>query len=358
MIMSGPEREITVTADDLERLAANRLADAGLAAEDARLVSTILVDANLRGIDTHGVRLLSIYIDRLNRGSIKTSPDIRVTRSHGGALSFDGDSGLGQLVAHQAMRKCITACHEHGIACAVCANSSHFGAAGYYAALAAEEGLIGFAATGGTPAVAPWGSSEPLFGANPLAVAVPCEMEFPIVLDMATTSASRARIRLRAVSGETIPEGWAIDAAGNPTTDASSALKGSLLPLGGYKGYGLALVLEILSGILSGSRFGRHTADLYSRPDDPQGIGHFLGAVSIDAFLDHDEFYSSVRELVRQIRASRPRTGGEEVLLPGELEWRTTQRRRKEGIPVPASLHRWLTDDGGAAETERSSGRS
>lgn len=335
--------EVLVKAKTLRGMVASRLMEADVAEDHAKLVAEILVDAELRGVNTHGVRLLPIYVQRIKNRSINSRPDICVHSSTPNLILVDGDEGLGQIVAQRAMKECLDRAEKTGIAAGTCKRSSHFGAAAYYALLAAERRMIGFATTNGTPAMAPWGSSEPLFGANPFALAVPTGNQFPLVLDMATTQTARAKIRMYAAQNRPIPEGWALDHEGHNTEDAAAALMGSLLPIGGYKGYGIALALEILAGIMSGAKFGRDTRDLYAAPDHPQHIGHFFCAVKIEAFDDYERFTDRLNTLIKQIKSSRPAPGFKEILLPGEIESRTKQERLKVGIPLKKEIHDFLT---------------
>ncbi|MCL5076206.1 MAG: Ldh family oxidoreductase [Chloroflexi bacterium] len=340
MIGQMPEK---LSAEDLHGFAAKVLERCGLPSDDAVVAATALVEANLRGVDTHGIRLLPIYVRRLRLGLMEPRPRIEVIRETTSILLIDGGNGLGQAVSTRAMELCLAKAKRiDGPAAAGVRNSNHFGAAARYVLMAVQEDMIGVATTNGSAVMAPWGGAEPYFGANPVAVGIPAGQERPVVLDMATSVSARARIRLAAQRGEPIPEGWALDSHGAPTTDPVAAMAGMLLPVGGAKGYGLALTFEVISAVLTGAGFGRQTAGLYENLTRPQGIGHFFAALPVGSFLPVDEFKGRMDQLIRELKAIKPAQGVAEVLIPGEIEERTRGERLRHGIPIAADILREL----------------
>jgi LDH2 family malate/lactate/ureidoglycolate dehydrogenase len=303
--------------------------------EDAELIAESLVRANLRGVDSHGVARLAIYIERLKKGLVNPRPRITTVReSHAMAL-LDGDNGSGQVIATRAMALALAKARESGIGLVGIRNSTHFGTCAFFSMMAIDQDMIGIAIANSYATVAPWGSRSRYFGTNPLSVAIPASQELPVVLDMATSVAAWGKIILAAQKGEPIPAGWAMDAEGEVTTDAAQALKGALLPVGGPKGSGLALVIDVLAGVLTGASFGPDVGDLYQNLDRPQNVGQMVGAIDIGLFGDVAAFKKQIDRIVREIKALPPAKGVSETLLPGEIEIRNQRRREAEGIPLP-----------------------
>jgi LDH2 family malate/lactate/ureidoglycolate dehydrogenase len=312
----------------------------GVPAADAAIVADNLIEANLRGVDTHGVtRLLVPYLRRLQKGMMRTTTEITVVRERPATALLDGGNGVGQVIATRAMRMAIEKASVAGAGWVSVFHSNHFGAAAYYAQMALEQDMVAMIATNGPAAVAPWGGRQPILSTNPIAYAVPAGEEPPVVLDMATTIVSRGRIHLFAKQGLEIPQGWALDEEGRPTNNPHAALRGTLLPVGGYKGYGLSLIVDLLSGVLSGANFGMHfpgnLAD-YDRP--PQDVGSLFVAVSIDSFMDVDRFKERVDQALREIKTSPRAPGIQRIYAPGEMEHETRKRRLVEGIPLPPEV--------------------
>ncbi len=315
----------------------------GVPAEDAALVADSLLEANLRGVDSHGVgRLLVPYIHRLRAGGINPRPAVRLVAESPATLLVDADNGLGAVAATKAMQWGIERARHNGAAWVGVRHSNHFGASAYYALLAAQQGMVGLALTNSPPAMAPWGGREPLLGTNPLALAVPTDEE-PLVLDMATSLVAKGRIVLAQASGQTeIPAGWALDARGQPTRSVAEALQGTVMPLGGHKGSGLALLIDLLCGALTGAAMATGIGQLHGNLDRPQGIGHLLGAIDIDQMVPLTEFRRRAGELARQVRAAPRAEGVERIFTPGELEAETRRRRLAEGIPLSEGVRREL----------------
>ena len=261
-------------ADDLRKFAREVLTRVGVPSDHAAMTANSLVEADQRGVHTHGLAYLPVYVQRLMAGGINPAPAIRLVSERPSTALIDGDNGLGQVVGVQAIQLAINKAREHGAGLVGVRNSNHFGAAAHYAMAAAREGMIGLAMSNIGPTMAPWGGITPCYGNNPISYAVPTG-EAAIVLDMATSVVSRGRISAAAARGETIPLGWACDREGRPTQDPNLALEGLLLPVGGYKGYGIALLIDILSGVLTGGAFGQGVGNL-----EPFGEPGRVGEIS------------------------------------------------------------------------------
>jgi ureidoglycolate dehydrogenase (NAD+) len=318
----------------------------GLDERDAATVAGSLVAADLRGVATHGVLRLPVYVERMRRGLIATRPSIQVRRTGPATATVDGGNGPGQVVALRAMREAVALAEGAGVGLVSVHGSNHFGAAGWFALHAAERGMIGLALTHAEADVVPFGGRRPALGTNPLAVAVPRGDGPPVLLDMATSGVAMGRVLLARTRGEPIPEDWAVDADGEPTTDPRQVR--AVRPMAGPKGYGLAFVVEVFAGLLSGSRSGTEVRRMYDDFDEPQGIGHFLGAIDPARFVPPEAFAGSVDRLAGQLKATPPAPGFDEVLLPGEPEDRAEARHRRDGVPIPEELRRELVELGAA----------
>lgn len=330
-----------VAADDLRPFARAVLAGAGLREEYAATVADHLVDANLRGIDTHGVVRLEPYAERLERGGTATDPDVTVTDVGSAAAVVDADEGPGQVATLRAMEAAMDRADDAGGAFVGVRNSNHFGTASYYTNHAAANGCIGIAMTHAGPNVAPFGGTTPYFGTNPLAVALPGE-EFPVSLDMATSATAKGSVILAEEEGETIPEDWAIDAEGDPITDPEAFH--ALRPMAGPKGYGLAFVIDAFCGLLLDTVSGRDVPSLYDDFAEPENLGHFVAAVDVDSFSSLAGFRDRLEHMVVDLKDVEPAREGGEVLVPGEPEARTKTERLAEGIPLGAGVWDTLAD--------------
>lgn len=251
---------------------------------------------------------------------------------------------MGAAAANLAMNEVLTRADSLGVGGATVKHSNHFGAASVYALRAVEAGCIGIVLSPASRSLAPFGSMEPMFGTNPIAVAVPAGPHFPWMMDMATSIAARGHIRVAARRGEPIPEGWALDAEGRPTTDAEAALKGVMLPFAGPKGSALAMMVDILGGVLSGSAFGGEIRDMTQDFTAPQDVGHLFLALKVDTFLPEAEFAARMEEKIHRLKALKPAAGFDEVCYPGEREAWLAARRRAEGIPIPPETMRVLNE--------------
>jgi len=328
-----------VSAAAAEAFARRLLAAHGIAGPDAATVAACLVRADLRGVDTHGVVRLPGYLDRLRRGLINPNPTLCPEEVTPVAAALDGQNGFGFVVATRAMREAIDRGRRYGIGVVSVRRSTHFGMAANYALQAIEAGMVALVFTNASPAMPPWGGREALLGTSPLAAGVPGGRLGSYVLDMSPAVAARGKIRLAARRGEKIPPGYALDAEGRMTTDPTAALQGVVLPVGGPKGSGLSMLMDILCGVLSGAAFGGDVGDQYKSYDRPQNVGHFFVAVKPDLFVSADAVRSRMDALVERIRTSPPAEGVDEVLLPGEIESRREMIRTNSGIPYgPAEL--------------------
>ena len=325
-----------VAADELRNFARTVLVGIGLDEAGADVAAGCLVEANLRGVDSHGVLRLIQYHRSVSSGAVNPRPVVEVTRSGGPTALVDAGGGYGFVPALRAMEVAVEVAGVHGIALVGVRNSHHFGMAALYVERATAVGLIGVAMTNTGPVMAPAGVTRPIAGNNPIAFAVPRRPPAaPIVLDMALSGTAFGRIRLAAAEGRSIPLGWAHDASGEPTSDAAAALAASLLaPMGGHKGYGLSVIVEVLTGILTGSPFGRES-DAHSHLDG--GVGHLFIVVRPDVFIAREVFEESVESWVRELK-SAPARPGSEVMLPGEIEQRTRAGRAVTGLPISAEL--------------------
>jgi len=327
--------ELLIAPDALKSHCSMILQYHGLPVADADVVSTSLVDANLRGVDSHGVSRMPIYIERLRRGLVTPNPQIRIISDRGASLLVDGDNGMGAVVTTKALELAQERLGQYGSVSVGIRNSSHYGSGAYYAEQAAARGAASFLYSNAPSTMAPWGGVDPYLGTNPYTFGVPAGKQAPIILDMATSVVARGKIILAADAGKEIPEGWAIDSEGRPTTNARAALDGSVLPFGGPKGYGIALMIDIMAGVLTGAGFGPRIGDLYRDFEKPQNVGAFLQLTDVSTFLPMEEFRARMSCMIDEIKSARRAAGVEEIFLPGEIERRKAEQRRERGIPLP-----------------------
>ncbi|HEX9157963.1 MAG TPA: Ldh family oxidoreductase, partial [Syntrophales bacterium] len=313
-----------IMADDLWDFSASVLGKMAVPRDHADIVSTALVDADLRGVETHGTARLPQYAALIKNGTINPHPEVKVIAESAIHSLWDNGFGLGFIGGVRAMGLCIEKAKREGISMAGVRNSSHFGAAGYYAILAAEQGLVGFAASNTYPVMAPPGTLTATHGNNPLAYAFPGGEKPPVVIDMATSVSSQGRIKKMGSEGLRIPSGWAFDREGNPTDDPDSFFLLAPFGEGGYKGFGLAIAVDALAGILTGSLFSRQ---IISGPGS-RGCGHFFLAMDPQVFLPLEEFRKKMDEGVEMVKGARLRAPAKEaVSLPGERGWRKKKKR-------------------------------
>jgi LDH2 family malate/lactate/ureidoglycolate dehydrogenase len=332
-----------VKVDRLRDFCAGLFEGAGVPPADALTVADSLVEADLRGVSSHGTTRVGIYLERLQAGLINPRPTVSVVRETPTTVLLDGDNGLGAVVGVWAMDEAIRRATAYGTAWVSVRNSNHFGAAAYYVQRAIAARCIGLALTNAPATMALWGGRTPFLGTNPFAMGVPAGQERPIVVDMATSVAARGKIILAAKKGEAIPPGLAVDVEGRPTTDAQAALDGAVLPFAQHKGYGIALLIEMLSGVLAGATIAPTVGNLYDNPTGVQNLGHGFGAVRVDALAPIDEFADRMDALIREVRQSPRGAGVPRIYLPGEIEFELAERNRRDGLALAEPTVRELS---------------
>jgi LDH2 family malate/lactate/ureidoglycolate dehydrogenase len=325
-------------------------------ADDARTAATVLQCADLRGIDSHGVARLHTYFDMLELGRINPKAQVSVVRETASTATVDGDNGLGLVVGPKANAIAMEKALAAGSGWVSVRNTNHYGIAGWYVLEALKRDLIGWSMTNTTKLVAPLWGAERMLGTNPIAIAFPGAEEPPIVIDMATCTAAYGKIEMARRAGSPIPLRWAADRSGVPTTDPNAMIDGgALLPLGsdreggGHKGYALAVMVDVLSAVLSGANWGPFVPPFALRQEIPtrsvgKGIGHFFGALRIDAFIDPDEFKKQIDDMVRTLRRTRPAPGTDGPLIPGDPEREAEAVRGRDGIPLTQPVVQELRD--------------
>jgi LDH2 family malate/lactate/ureidoglycolate dehydrogenase len=332
-----------VPADRLAAFILRAFTAAGVPAGDAQTLASLMVEADLRGSDSHGVIRLPLYVRRLRAGGVNATADIRVVSDRPSAALIDGDNGMGHLVMRRAAELAIEKAKATGVGWVGARKSNHAGPAALYVTMPLKHDMIGlYFAVGSSNHLPPWGGSESLLGTNPMAVAVPALDEPPIVLDMSPTVAAYGKVRLKAQRGEPMPVGWMIDREGKPLTDAKRADEGHLLPIGDYKGSGLSLIIGLLAGALNRAAVGRDVVDFVKEAGKPTNTGQAIAALSIEAFLPPLEFKRAVDRLIRDIRDSPRLPGVERIWLPGEQSHTKLLDRRAHGVPVPKALRESL----------------
>ncbi|MBT1002019.1 Ldh family oxidoreductase [Paenarthrobacter sp. DKR-5] len=328
-----------IQARALLDLCAGILRNNGLTDRDAHIVANSLVDADLRGVSSHGVLRMETYLQRLNNRVMNATPEVKVFNETAATAVLDGDNGFGQVVSQRAVDVLLAKTKDTPIAAVSVRNSNHFGAAAYWAAQLAEQDLIGVAVSNVEPLMPPPGGAEARIGNNPLSVVVPAQTHRPIVVDMATSVVPLGKILNAKSKGEPIPEGWGLDSDGKPTTVPDEVINGgSLFPVGGPKGYGLAVIVEVLSALLSGGEFGTDIHSMYQELESPNRISHFFMAIKISAFLDPQIFKTSVDRYIDQIKSSPLAPGNDAIYMPGEIELKAKDTNMANGISLPPSV--------------------
>ena len=327
-----------VASETLRHFASRVLVAAGLSDEDARDAAACLVHADLRAVGTHGVFRLMQYVDSIGAGEINLRPNVRIVREAGSTCVVDADGGYGYRPTFMAVDKAVAIAREQGVGCVGVRNSHHFGMAAAFVLRAADAGAIGFVTTNSLAIIAPTGGSRGVVGNNPYAFAIPRSGgRRPVVVDIALTDAKFGGVPLAAAEGRRLEPGLALDPGGHPTVDPQEALRSGLLTsIGGPKGYGLALVAEILAGALTGSPVGR---DSHSHRHRTGGVGHLAIAIQPEIFISRGDFDTAVEHLCTQIVETPSADPGGRVYIPGELGWETFDRRSREGIPLPQALY-------------------
>lgn len=329
------------TEPKLKNFVSAVLQTVGVKQSDAAVVAEVLVAADLRGIESHGVaRLESYYVSRIRSQKLKATARYEVVRETDTSIVYDADNGLGHPIGKLAMESVIRKADKHGAAFGAVRNSNHFGIAGYYAMLALEHAMIGMASTNSVRYAAPTYGKDIMLGTNPLAFAIPTASEPAFVLDFASTTVPRGKLEVYQRKGKSLAQGWAIDSQGQPTTSPSEALQGALLPLGGYgvengghKGYGLGLLVDIFCGVLSGGTFGNSLPLPNSKPQ-PGAISHWFGAFRVDGFRNVEDFKRDMEQELRDFRTSATAPGQERIYTAGEIEYEKAEYHKLNGVPV------------------------
>lgn len=338
-IRLGPHQRLP--ASRLQGFAQRVLEVVGVPDEEAALFADLLVEADCRGVHSHGLMRLPVYVARIQGGAMAAKTVLRVVSESPGTLLLDGGNGPGHVTCARAMDMAIDRARVNGVGVVAIRNSNHNGTQAGYAMRAVSAGMIGLCATLGGNVMAPWGGVTPLLGNNPFGLAAPTAEGPPFVLDMACSIAARGWIMLAEKRGEPIPEGWAIDAQGNPTQDPTTALAGTVLPIGGHKGYGLSMLVAILTGVLTGAAVG--TAGFLGRDfrqatDRPQDCGHLLAALDIARFMPVPVFKARMDQLIRDMRAAERAPGVERIYVPGGVEHASALEAEKLGVPIEEAV--------------------
>jgi len=329
----------TVQVRQLERYMTTTLQAVGLPDADARTVAQLMAEADLQGSDGHGVIRLPQYCKRILAGGVNTRPNIRVEQERAATALMHGDNGMGHLVMKRAAELAISKARQSGMAWVGSHFSNHAGPASLYARMALEHDMIGlYFAVGNANHLPPWGGLSMLLSTNPIAAAIPAGEEAPIVLDMATTVAAYGKVKAKAQRGEMMPEGWMMDRLGQPLLDPKRSEEGFLLPIGGYKGYGLALVVGLLAGTLNGAAMGKDVIDFNQDVHSVTDTGQAIAIIDPAAFGEVSHFKQQVDVLIRDIRNSERIPGVDRIWLPGEQSHTRRATYLREGIPLPGAL--------------------
>ena len=335
-----------IPADDLRGFGEAIFQKVGVSKEHAKVTAEILVDANLRGIDTHGIYLSNLYARRLQEGLINPAPKFSFEKKRAGIGVLDADFSLGQPATLEAARRAVELAQDAGVGIVTVKNSNHFGAAAYYGEYCARQNCIGLIMSDGECDVVPFGGKEKFMGTNPFCCCVPGGKSPWFCMDMATSEVAFGKVRAAAEAGKSIPPNWAVDRNGKPVTDANKAY--AVVPMSGAKGYALGLMLEILSSRLTAMPYGPHIIRKFDDWENKAFMGHYVQAIDISAFCPIDEFKKRMDEMFVDLKNQPKAPGFKEILIPGEPEWRTKRSRKKEGCPIreeDANLLRQLGED-------------
>jgi LDH2 family malate/lactate/ureidoglycolate dehydrogenase len=337
---SGPDAGgfVRLKRDELTALVIDVLRSAGLDREAAEAAAEILVLADLFGISTHGVDRLPSYTDRMRTGGVDPAAAIGIDRAAPSMIRVDGGNGLGPVVAYRALKACMAAARETGVATAFVRGSNHFGPTIPYTYLAAQQGFASVVASNATTTIAPFGGRAARLGNNPLGIGVPNPRGDPVILDMAMSVVARAKIRRAAAHGEAIPASWATDKDGQPTTNPEAALGGFLLPVGGYKGYGLALMVDLLAGLLSNAAYLTHVSSWADAPGAPQNLGHFILCIDTGRLGDAAWLGAAMQDFIHIVKDTPAAEPDRPVLLPSEIEMNAFRRNSEHGASIPVAL--------------------
>lgn len=330
--MDQPKEKLHVTHDNARIFIQSILTGHGVPPENAHIVANCLVLADLRGVDTHGINRIPSYIERIRQGVLDATASPALSQLTPVVAQVDGRNGFGFLAAHTGMARAIEMARDFGIGLVSVKHSNHFGMSAWVVQQALDAGMMSLVFTNSSPALPVWGGREKLMGVSPLACGAPAGKERPFILDMAPSVAARGKIYKAARRGEKIPLDWALDAEGRQTDDPQRALQGVMLPMGGPKGSALAVMMDVFSGVLSGSAFAGGVTNPYD-PSKPADVGHFLVAIKPDLFMGLEDFKERMDYLYQRVVGSERMAGVDRVYYPGEIEQITHDERLKNGIP-------------------------
>ncbi len=334
--LSFPSR-VMARHDQLKTFCSQVLRTLGVPQEEAEITADTMVTANLRGVDTHGVTRLPAYAAKLRGGALKPATSLTTVKETMATALLDGQDGIGQVIGYRAMQLAIRKARLAGVSYVAVRNSNHLGACAYYSMMALGHDMIGGSATNASPRLAPTGGVARLFGHNPWSIAVPTGRRPPVVLDMANSVVAAGKIRALQKEGKPIPEGWALTKDGEPTTDPAAALQGILLAIGGYKGYGIVLMVDLLTGVLTDSNYGPRVKGI-DQQTEPARLAHSFVALDLAAFTDVPAFKARVDAYIDEIKASKKAKGCDVIYLPGEPEHLRVRERMEKGIPLQAKV--------------------
>jgi LDH2 family malate/lactate/ureidoglycolate dehydrogenase len=327
----------TVTPERLKEVVIEVLTGFGAAGDEAMIVADSLVRAEMRGTDTHGLPYLKLLVERVEARMVALPTRVRVLEDDGATALLDGGNGIGQVAGWRAMEASIRKAQQFGIGLTLVRNTNNLGFLAFYTLHAATQGFVGITMGNANAAISPWGGAEAFFGTNPISIAVPGNGE-PVALDMSSSVVARGKVRKAQRLGERIPLGWALDESGVPTDDPGAALKGTLVPIGGPKGYGLALMVDVLAGMLSGAAFGQKIKSFHQLMG-PTEVGALTLAINVERFMPLGQFRDLMKGYVNSIRGSRKAKGTDRIYLPGEIESEKEKTSRERGIELrPASV--------------------
>lgn len=332
--------DVYVDHKDLLALVQERLTEAGLNSSHAKIVADVLVHADLRGVRSHGVIRTEHYVTRLKAGSLNPAPSFSTRELRSGAAILNADAGMGHVACCDAMDKAIEMAKTTGIAMVGVENGSHCGALSYFVLRATALDMIGMAVTHTDKCVAPFGGAKPFFGTNPIAFGFPASRHEPVVLDMATSNTAFGNILHAKEQGKSIPDDWGIDATGAATTDPEKVE--AMIPFGGYKGYGMALVIDVLTGVLLGAKYGPHITAMYGDYDKPRELASLMIAIDPSTFTSADAFKMTMDAMVDDLHSQPTAPGCEKVLVPGEPQLLLERANLEKGVPVLDTIYNWL----------------
>lgn len=330
---------VQIKGEELAQFIQELFMKADMCPEDAKFHAESLVNTNYWGIDSHGAIRVPAYFKRMLNGGINVKPDIKVVRGEASLEVMDADGAAGFIAGRAGMTRAMEQARKNGIAAVGMINSNHFGAGALYARLAAEEGMIGIAMTNVKPLIVAPGASKPVTGNNPIAFAIPTYGEFPFVLDISLSKVAGGKLTLAIKKKEKIPMDWATDKDGHPTDDPQKAFDGYLMPMGEHKGLGLSYVVDILSGVITGGVYSHMMKSMYANPTEPSLTGHFFIAIDISKIIPKEMMKERMKDFYDRLKSTPMWQEKAEMLMPGELEYRREQERRKNGIPVPTTTY-------------------